>query len=636
MGYMSRLNGYVFRHRKILLAYLTAAGIGTAFNSVTPLVLAAIIDDIIPTAQYDLIISYTLFFLALTIIYMFFDVVGRYGASIVAQKVIYDLRTDLYDSLMEKDLAFYVQEETGQLLARVTTDVTTMREYLFWGYRIIFIGFATLIVTYIVMASLNLQLTLYMLLTLPVSVLFMYRFSKHVRPMFFEARKQYGVMSSVLAENIVGMKVVKSFAKTDREMARVENENKKFTTIRLEALRLVSLYRPLLGAIFGIATGILIYLGGLSYILGDLSYGEFVAFVALVANLLLPARFITWGTGMYQRASAAAERTFYILDHRDELLDPENPVEITEFKGKVEFENVFFSYRDDNYILRGISLIAEPGHVIALLGGTGSGKTSLMNLVPRFYDADTRRNVTYKGRTYPVSEKGCVKINGTEFQAKGKTIEIEDNEYEIVNPGLVQIDGIDIRQYCIGELRRNIGMVHQDPFLFSDTIRNNIAFARPDASLKEVEDAAKAANIHDFIETLDEKYDTIIGERGVTLSGGQRQRVAIARAILANPKILILDDSTSSVDAKTEMRIQNALENLMEGRTTFIITHRLSTIRKADQIVIMERGRIIEVGTHDELLESGGLYTDIHATLTEMELAAPSITESSIKKTEGT
>jgi ABC-type multidrug transport system fused ATPase/permease subunit len=474
-----------------------------------------------------------------------------------------------------------------------------------------------------------------MLLILPVIVFFMYRFSKHVRPVFYEARQQYGVMSSVLAENIVGMKVVKSFAMADHELERVEKENAGFTELRLKALRLVAFYRPFLSAIFGIATGFLIYIGGLSFILGDLSYGEFVAFVALVANLLLPARFITWGIGMYQRASAAAERTFYILDHRDEVLDPEDPIEIAEIKGKVEFDNVYFSYRDDNYILRGVSLKAKPGYVIALLGGTGSGKTSLMNLIPRFYDVDTRRNITYQSRTYPVNDNDQIRMNGTEFEAKDDSIEIEGTEHKVVRPGLVLIDGIDIRRYCIDELRRHIAMVHQDPFLFSDTIRNNIAFARPEASIQEVMEAAEAANIHDFIMGLDEDYDTIIGERGVTLSGGQRQRLAIARAILANPKILILDDSTSSVDAKTEMKIQTALENLMEGRTTFIITHRLSTIRKADLIVIMERGRIVEMGSHEELLESGGLYTDIHATLTKMDLTAPSITPSGKTATEG-
>lgn len=589
MGYVSRLTRYALRYRGHFFGFLASAGVATIFNVLTPLILVVIIDSVIPAAQYDLIMTYSLLYLALIVLHMVFSVGGRWLAALLAQHVIYDLRTDLYDSLMGKDLAFYDENETGQLLARVTTDVTTMREFLLWGYRVIFIGLATMIGTYLIMWSLSPQLTLYMLVLVPFMGVFVYVFANRVRPVFYEARSQYGVLSSVLAENVVGMKVVQSYAAMDRENERVEQENRNFLELRVEALRLLSFYRPLLPAVFGVATGALIYIGGFSFVLGDLSYGVFVGFLSLVGMLILPARFLSWGVGMYQRASAAGERTFYILDHRDEIMNPETPVEHTKIEGSVEFENVFFSYGGGRHILRGIDLSVEPGKVVALLGGTGSGKTSLINLIPRFYDTD--------------------------------------------EPGKVLVDGIDVRRYRIENLRKSIGMVHQDPFLFSASIRENIAFGRPEASLEEVETAARAAMIHDFVMTLEEGYESVIGERGVTLSGGQKQRVAIARALLADPKILILDDSTSSVDAKTEMQIQQALENLMIGRTTFIITHRLSTIRNADLIVMMERGQIVEMGSHEELLANGGVYAGIHGTLTEMELAAPSTGSGSITAT---
>ncbi|MHA2003740.1 MAG: ABC transporter ATP-binding protein, partial [Candidatus Thorarchaeota archaeon] len=345
----------------------------------------------------------------------------------------------------------------------------------------------------------------------------------------------------------------------------------------------------------------------------------------LVGMLILPARFLAWGVGMYQRASAAGERTFYILDHRDDIMNPETPVELDKIEGRVDFDDVFFSYRGGNYILRDVDLHIEPGQVVALLGGTGSGKTSLINLIPRFYDVDDHGTVSYHGRPYLASHKGTVKIGEQTLRIDQDSVKIEGESHPVKPPGRVRVDGIDVRQMRIDQLRKSIGMVHQDPFLFSASIRENISFGRPEASLEEVEAAAKAAMIHDFVMTLDKGYDAEIGERGVTLSGGQKQRIAIARALLANPRILILDDSTSSVDARTEMMIQRALENLMVGRTTFIITHRLSTIRNADLIVMMERGRIVEMGSHEELLALRGLYANIHGTLTEMEAAAPAL-----------
>ncbi|MFW9907421.1 MAG: ABC transporter ATP-binding protein [Candidatus Thorarchaeota archaeon] len=621
MGYMARLTGYSLRHKRLFFGFLAAAGIGTAFNLLTPLVLVNIIDGVIYGGQYDQLIPMVLLYISLSGLYAIFDIIGRYGAAIMTQKVIYDLRKELYDSLMDKDLAFYDQEETGQLLARVTTDVTQIREFEFWGYRVLFIGFAMTVGVYVAMFSLDFIIALYMLVLLPLMAVFIITFARRVRPVFVEAREQYGELSSVLAENIVGMKVIKSYSAGNRELERVERENKKFTDLRIEAFRLFALYRPLLPTLFGIVTGALIYIGGYSYVFGNVSIGVFVGFVTLIGMLMLPGRFLSWGVGMYERASASAERTFYILDHKEEVNNPDTPVDHN-IEGKVTFQNVYFSYRGSDYILKDINMEVKPGQVVALLGGTGSGKTSLVNLIPRFYDADINRVVLYKGRAHRVSSDGNLRIGDKDYKVENGTAIIDETEVLVSIPGRVYIDDIDVRYYDISSLRGHIGMVHQDPFLFSASIQENIAFARPDAPLEKVIDAAKAANIHDFIMTLENGYESIIGERGVTLSGGQKQRIAIARALLADPRILILDDSTSSVDAKTEMLIQEALENLMVGRTTFIITHRLSTVRNADLIVMMEKGRIREMGSHDTLLQQGGLYAGIYRTLEEMELAA--------------
>ena len=624
MGHISRLLGYSLRHKGILFGFLFSASIGIMFNLMAPIVLIHIIDNVILADNLDQLLPFTLLYVSLGGLYSLFDTFGRYGAAISSQRVIYDLRKDIYESLMGKDLAFYDENETGQLLARATADVTTMREFLFWGLRVEFIGLSMLIGTFFVMYIISPELTVYMLMVIPIMIGFIYVFVKKVRPVFYAARKQYGALSSVLAENVVGHKVVRSYAQEEKERERVEKENRGFLELRVEASRLLSFYHPMLPAMFGAVIGFLIYIGGdlVNQVSSPLTMGEFVGFISLVGMLMMPARFLSWGVGMYQRASASGERTFYILDAAEAVTNPENPIEVSDFAGAVDLDNVYFSYTGDNFILRDISMSVKPGQIVALLGGTGSGKTSLVNLIPRFYDVDTNSTVTYKGKTFSVTSKGTVKIGENKYSIDGNYVEIEGERVKVEAPGTVCVNGIDVRLYAIEDLRKRIGIVHQDPFLFSATIRENISFGRPEATLEEVQDAAKAAMIHDFIMTLEEGYDAEIGERGVTVSGGQKQRLAIARALLADPSILILDDSTSSVDAKTEMLIQKALENLMKDRTTFIITHRLSTVRNADLIVMLERGQIVEMGSHQELVAAGGLYSGIHQTLTEMELAA--------------
>ncbi|MHA2025301.1 MAG: ABC transporter ATP-binding protein [Candidatus Thorarchaeota archaeon] len=624
MGHIRRLIGYSLRHKRILFGFLLFAGIGAIFNLIAPLVMIHIIDNVILADNLDQLIPNVLFYVSLGVGYALFDTVGRYWAAISSQRVIYDLRKDIYESLMGKDLGFYDENETGQLLARATTDVSTMREFLFWGIRVVFIGLAMLVGTFFVMFTVSPDLTVYMFILIPVFIGFIYVFAKKVRPVFYAARKQYGVLSSVLAENIVGHKVIRSYAKEDQERKRVEEENRGFLDLRVEASRLMSFYHPMLPSLFGAMVGLLIYIGGdlVNRVPAPLTMGEFVGFVSLIGMLFMPARFLSWGVGMYQRASAAGERTFYILDAAEAVTNPEDPVVVEDFSGAVDFDNVFFSYSGDSFILRDISMSVKPGQIVALLGGTGSGKTSLVNLIPRFYDVDKFSTITHQGKTYRVSDKDTINIDEMEFTVEGDHVEIDGEKIRVEHPGTVCINGIDVRLYAINDLRKRIGIVHQDPFLFSSTIRENISFGRPEASLEEVQEAANAAMIHDFVMTLEKGYDTEIGERGVTLSGGQKQRIAIARALLADPAILILDDSTSSVDAKTEMLIQHALENLMENRTTFIITHRLSTVRNADLIVMLERGEIVEMGSHQELIAEGGLYAGIHQTLTEMELAA--------------
>jgi ATP-binding cassette subfamily B protein len=501
----------------------------------------------------------------------------RFIAGNQALGVEYDLRMRIYSKLVRLSFSFFDRHQTGQLLSRSTVDLTLVRFFL--GYGLIFFAQHVLTVLGVagVMLYLDWQLALVTIAVTPLIIVVAYRYSHISHPVLRDVQQKLADVATSAEENITGVHVVKAFAQEDAEAARFAERNERLFRRSILANRQQSFYIPLLGFIPLLAqAGVLLY-GGWLVIHGQLALQWFVSFAFLLNMLMFPLRQIGNWIGQAQRATASGERIFEIVDEPEEIAERPDARELPEGPGEIRFERVGFSYATGRKVLENIDLVLEPGKTVALIGQTGSGKTTLASLVPRFYN---------------------------------------------VSSGRVLVDGADVRELKLSSLRPQVGVIAQDPFLFSASVRENIAFGRPEASFEEVESAARLAQAHEFIEQLPDGYETELGERGVTLSGGQRQRLAIARALLTDPRILILDDATASVDATTEAQIRSGLEQAVRGRTTIVIAHRLSTIALADEIVVLEHGRIAARGSHEQLLGTSAIYREIYEHgLVEQEMA---------------
>lgn len=492
--------------------------------------------------------------------------VGRWS-EMVSQQVAYQLRREVMERLMALSFSYHDRSEAGQLLSKTMQDVERLR--FLTGRAVLRLTEAGLIfvVTGAVLLWMDVRLGLLTLAMTSLLVAQSVWFGARYRPLSFRIQDQLGVLTTRLEQNLRGRRIVKAFAQEDAEIERFVGENERWFMLSAQATRLQAGVTPLLDWLINLGGVVVIGYGGFLVVNGELSLGVLVAFTTYLAQLAQPTRFVGLLLPIVVLAGAAAERIFDILDCTPEIVNQPQARVLAEVHGHVRLEGVSFDYLGRGRMLHEIEINAPAGSIVALLGATGSGKSTLINLIPRFYDP---------------------------------------------TEGRVTIDGHDLREIELSSLRRAVGIVLQESVLFADTIRNNIAFGKPDATEDEIIAAAQAAQAHEFISALPQGYDTQVGERGITLSGGQKQRIAIARALLTGPRILLLDDATASVDTETEEKIQAALDTLMEGRTTFVIAHRLSTVRRADQIIVLDKGRIAARGTHEELLDTSPQYRAIY------------------------
>lgn len=551
---------------QLLLAFLCLLAT-TALSLVVPRLLGEGIDMVLSSGERSFLVLAAAAVIGASALRGLSAYGQTYLSEVVSQKTSYDIRNALYDRLQRLSFAFHDRSQTGQLMSRATVDVEAVRRFFGWGLlniiqtTILFIGISYLLV------AMDWKLALFTLPFIPLVGWQAITVSRRLRPIWLKIQQLMATLSTTLEENLTGVRIVKSFSRQGEESRKFSAQGKLLYDEHISATRLRAFNMPFMVFLISLAVAPILWYGGRQVIAGNLTIGNLTQFILYLGMMAMPVRRLAFVTNLLSRTLSAGQRVLEILDTESAVREKPGAIELSGLKGEVSFEDVSFNYDAMTPALENVSFSVRPGELVALLGGSGSGKSTIASLIPRFYD---------------------------------------------VSRGRITVDGIDIRDVTLSSLRRNVGIVQQDIFLFSASIRDNIAYGAVSANLEQIVAAAKASQLHDFVLSLPDGYDTWVGERGITLSGGEKQRLAMARTLLINPAILILDDATSSVDATTEHLIRESLDELIKGRTTFIITHRLPIIRSADLILMLKDGRIVERGKHRQLMARNGLYRQMY------------------------
>ena len=562
-----RILSYIKPYMHRLLFAMVCTIMAAAGNLYIPWIIKDMIDEVLADKNGTMLNWIAASIIAIFIVRGLFWYGQNYLMSYVGQSVIIDIRAAVFKKLQRLSVSFYDKNKTGTIMSYVTNDVNALQSAMVENtIEMITEGFI-LIGSVVAMIYLDWRLTLFTVCTFPVVLWFMEFFGKKIRKTGGRIQECTADITSVLQESVASARVIKSFVREDYEVDRFDVENRANFRANMKNAQLMATLTPVVELVAAIGVTMIIWYGGNNVINGTITAGSLVAFLTYAVNISNPIKRLTRVIGNIQKALAAAQRVFMIIDMPEEIAESRDAKQLPEVSGKVEFQNVSFAYDDKGNVITDLSFSVKPGEVIAIVGPSGAGKSTIANLLPRFYD---------------------------------------------VNKGDIKIDGHSVREVTLDSLREQVGIVPQETMLFNGSVYNNILYGRLDATKEEIEAAAKAANAHDFIMQLTDGYETKLGDRGVNLSGGQRQRIAIARAILKNPRILILDEATSALDTESERVVQEALDRLMVGRTSFVIAHRLSTVKNADKILVLEKGNLVESGKHDELLALDGLYAHLY------------------------
>lgn len=561
-----RLLRYVLQYKKSMLLIIMGFLVSSVLSLTPALIVKIALDQYLVPEKIGYLIAAGVAIIVAALLQALIDFATRYYSEVNGQKAVYTIRRQVYSHLMELSFTYYDKARTGDILSRITSDAETLQTFLGFSSLTIVSNMMFVVGVFVVMLIWSIHLSLLYLIFVPFIIFGIARYAFSLRPANSKLRGVLGKMSSVIQEQIRAMQVIKTFGREKHSIKSCEKVNRQYMQAGFHAGKITSFWMPYVFVFIGLSTGIILWYGGSKVVSGSISIGILSGFITYMTMMMRPVRQTGMLTNQAMAAAAAAERIFEVLDIKPEVQNSPNAVELKNTQGLVEYKDVSFSYDKKTPVLSGVNFTAKPGETVAIVGPTGAGKSTVMNLLPRFYDVDS---------------------------------------------GEILIDGVNVKNYTVESLRANIGIVLQQTFLFNLTIRENISFGKPGATMQEIRQSAQTAQIDEYIMSLPEQYETVVGERGLKLSGGQRQRISIARTLLVDPPLLILDEPTASVDSVTDESIMTAIDNLCRGRTVFMIAHRLWTLKSADRILVLDKGTVVQNGSHDELMNVPGLYRNI-------------------------